>query len=263
MLQVVVSSGDEVLARAVFKARVVTIGRSPDNVIQVDHPSLSRHHARIEPQGRGWILRDLASTNGVLKDGDRIAEWSINDGDEVSIGEYLLTFAVEEEEEAADGEDEPAIYPPVLPKEVAELAVLGATFHMPSSPELDQAVRERSSNLRAHLVDEETGSCWLIDHDAFVVGSADSADLRVPGFLVPRVAAVLVRGYGGFSVVNLAGRDAWVRVDGTAVPGSTHLASRALVQVGRRSLRFVLGAPPAGVEVTAQVSRARRPAGSR
>ena len=259
MLQVVVSSGDEVLARAAFKARVITVGRSPDNVIQLDHPSLSRHHARIEPQGRGWLIRDMASTNGLHKDGQRVTEWSINDGDEISIGEYLLTFSVEEDAAPAlRRDDEDAVAPPPLSEHLAELAVLGATFTTPSSPQLDQAARERSSNLRAHLVDDETGTCWLIDHDAFVVGAVATADLQIPGFLAPRVGAVLVRGYGGFSVVNVAGREGWVRVDDTAVAGSAHLHSRARLQVGPRALRFVLGAPPTGVEVVAQVSRAKR-----
>lgn len=252
MLQVTVSFGDEVLARATFKSRVVTIGRAPDNTIQVDHPSLSRSHARLEPQGQGWLLRDLGSTNGVIKDGERVAEWSLNDGDEVLLGEYRLTFAL-------DDEDGPPPSLPALPEHLADLAVLGATFHTASTPALDHGARERSSNLRGHLFEEATGRCFLVERDAFVAGDDAAADLRVAGLLAPRIGAVIVRGYGGFSVVNVAGRDGWVRVDGEPIPGAVHLASGARLQLGPRSLRFVHGAPPAGFEVVSQTSRARRP----
>ena len=42
----------------------LTIGRAPDNGLQIDHPSVSRHHARIVV-GERVTIEDLGSANGV------------------------------------------------------------------------------------------------------------------------------------------------------------------------------------------------------
>lgn len=252
MIQVIVTRGGEVLARAVFRA-AATIGRSEDCAIQVDDPAFSRQHARIEPHDGGWIIRDLGSTNGVLKDGQRFAERAINDGDEVSIGDYWLSFSLDEDED--DGTFE-------LPAALAQADDVGLdlTFRAASAAGADQAERERSSNFRAHLL-EEGGGCWWVERDAFVIGRDADADLRVSGLLAPRVGAVIVRGFGGFSLVNMSGRDGWVKVDGKPVPRVVSLEGAARVEVGGRALRFAPGAPPSGFAPAPQQSRARRPRG--
>ncbi|MBX3468315.1 MAG: FHA domain-containing protein [Planctomycetes bacterium] len=251
-LQVVVSREGKVLARGVFRDQPVSIGRDEDNVIQIDAPAFSRHHARLEPQeGGGWIVRDLGSTNGVRKDGARVAEWTINDGDEVAIGDYRLTFGLDEEVGPA---------PSALLAGLPEHAVLGATFVTASAPGADHDQRERSSNLRGLLEEVAApGRAWLVELDAFVIGADADADLRVGGLLAPRVGAVLVRGHGGFSIVNMSGRDAWVQVDGQPVPASAQLRAAALVEVGGHPLTFSIGAPAAGIDAIGQQSRARRP----
>ena len=133
-------------------------------------------------------------------------------------------------------------------------------FRAPSAAGADQAERERSSNLRAYLLEEGSlGPCWTIERDAFVIGRAAHADLRTGGLLAPRLGAVVVRGFGGFSLVNMSGRDGWLEVDGGPVPRAVALSGPARVVVGGLALRFAPGAPPAGLEVIPQRSRARRP----
>lgn len=54
-----------------LRGSVVTIGRAEDNTLQLRHPSVSKHHARIVYQeGRFW-LEDLNSTNGTEVNGQR------------------------------------------------------------------------------------------------------------------------------------------------------------------------------------------------
>jgi FHA domain len=42
----------------------LTIGRAPDNQHVVNDSQLSGHHAIIRPEGQGYTITDLASTNG-------------------------------------------------------------------------------------------------------------------------------------------------------------------------------------------------------
>jgi len=68
------------------------IGRSEDNDIDLQMSDVSRHHARIERRGDGFVLRDLESTNGTWLRGQRISEYSLQSGDTIRIGEAQLVF---------------------------------------------------------------------------------------------------------------------------------------------------------------------------
>lgn len=72
----------------------ITIGRSPDNTITLDHPLVSRYHAMIERLGTRRRIKDLKSANGVFVNGQRIDEeaW-LQDGDVVHIGPVKLRLA--------------------------------------------------------------------------------------------------------------------------------------------------------------------------
>ncbi|MCD2194777.1 FHA domain-containing protein [Actinomycetospora endophytica] len=50
--------------RVPLQAATITIGREPDNDVVVDHPSVSRHHARITRTAEGFAVADLGSSNG-------------------------------------------------------------------------------------------------------------------------------------------------------------------------------------------------------
>lgn len=69
-----------------------TIGRTPDNDIQIDATNVSRRHAVLLTSTEQCILEDLNSTNGVHINGRRIVRQRLNDGDIVTIGKTELRF---------------------------------------------------------------------------------------------------------------------------------------------------------------------------
>jgi DNA repair exonuclease SbcCD ATPase subunit len=66
--------------------RRTTVGRTPDNDIQVDTVHVSRHHAVLLSNSDHCIVEDLNSTNGVLVNGRRVGRQILHDGDAVTIG---------------------------------------------------------------------------------------------------------------------------------------------------------------------------------
>ncbi|HST43846.1 MAG TPA: FHA domain-containing protein [Luteimonas sp.] len=69
-----------------------TLGRAADCGIRLDHPGLSRHHARLTPTSEGLLVEDLGSTNGwLLNDVRTERAWAVH-GDEV--GFDLMRFRV-------------------------------------------------------------------------------------------------------------------------------------------------------------------------
>jgi adenylate cyclase len=99
MAKLIVISGDE---RQEFElAAFNTIGRHPDNTIQVLDRIISKEHAQIQRAGDGrFLLRDLRSLNGTFIRGERVGEHYLVDGEEVTMGSTRLLFVdkVAEEE---------------------------------------------------------------------------------------------------------------------------------------------------------------------
>ncbi|HET8796754.1 MAG TPA: adenylate/guanylate cyclase domain-containing protein [Thermoanaerobaculia bacterium] len=68
----------------------LSIGRTEGNDLVLNHPSVSRRHAKIETrEGRYWIV-DLRSTNGVKVNGNLVSESGIAAGDKILIGSVQL-----------------------------------------------------------------------------------------------------------------------------------------------------------------------------
>jgi general secretion pathway protein A len=74
--------------------RKTSIGRTPDNDMQIDAKYVSRHHAVILAGPAQTIIEDLNSTNGVLVNARRITRHTLRDGDQVAIGRTVYRFAV-------------------------------------------------------------------------------------------------------------------------------------------------------------------------
>lgn len=70
-----------------------SIGRHPDNAIQILDKVVSKEHATVEKVGDRYVLRDLASRNGTFINQKRITgEAALRDQDEVALGSMRLLF---------------------------------------------------------------------------------------------------------------------------------------------------------------------------
>ncbi|HVE73071.1 MAG TPA: adenylate/guanylate cyclase domain-containing protein [Thermoanaerobaculia bacterium] len=68
----------------------LSIGRTEGNDLVLNHPSVSRKHARIEVRDNHWWIVDIKSTNGVKLNGNLITESQISAGDKILIGSVQL-----------------------------------------------------------------------------------------------------------------------------------------------------------------------------
>lgn len=70
----------------------ITIGRAADNMICLNHASVSKHHAVLAIDGGTFKLSDLESTNGTIVNGHHIVCTQLRDGDRILLGEVELRF---------------------------------------------------------------------------------------------------------------------------------------------------------------------------
>ena len=185
---------DRLIGRSTFSHDEVRIGRSADNQVRIDNTALSRHHASIESVAGIHLLKDFGSQNGTFVNGERVAgRKGLNDGDRIQLGKFTLVFRTH-------------TLAPVSRPEVrdeASYAVAGKTMVMKT------AVTERPCPWVGYLEDPQAESLppprYPIDRDLWLVGTDTGCQLKLPPKTgVPQRAALVVRSWGGFSVVALA-----------------------------------------------------------
>jgi hypothetical protein len=88
----VLLSGAEKGKQLWFNEGATTIGRARDNAVVIAEVAVSRHHARIERDAEGLVLRDERSGNGTRVNGRKTDSRALRDGDVVQVGATRLRF---------------------------------------------------------------------------------------------------------------------------------------------------------------------------
>lgn len=88
----IVRRGPNQGSRFLLDADVTTVGRHPNADIFLDDVTVSRKHAEFKRAGKIFTVTDLASLNGTQYKNDRVDNAELENGSEVQIGKYHLTF---------------------------------------------------------------------------------------------------------------------------------------------------------------------------
>jgi pSer/pThr/pTyr-binding forkhead associated (FHA) protein len=95
MAKLILSFENTVLKTFKLDKERVTIGRRPDNDIQVDNLGVSGQHAVVTTLLNDSVIEDLNSTNGTLVNGQAITKHLLQDNDVIEVGKHKLKFVVE------------------------------------------------------------------------------------------------------------------------------------------------------------------------
>ncbi|MFP7696121.1 FHA domain-containing protein [Trueperella sp. LYQ143] len=85
-------AGPNMGARFLLNADSTTVGRHPKSDIFLDDVTVSRKHALLLRSGQDFFVRDSGSLNGTYVNMEQVEEAKLEDGDEVRIGKFQLTF---------------------------------------------------------------------------------------------------------------------------------------------------------------------------
>ena len=96
-----------------LKGPEITVGRVADNKIQVEHASVSGHHAVLKLDGLDYSIKDLESTNGTRINGERVTQQKLRRNDILRLGNIELLY---------DSEHQPPGQPMPNPSERVNLA---------------------------------------------------------------------------------------------------------------------------------------------
>jgi pSer/pThr/pTyr-binding forkhead associated (FHA) protein len=110
-----------VIKSAGFGGRVIElnlgvsrVGRSPENDVQIEHPTVSATHCEIVLAAEGVRVRDCDSTNGTFVGGRKIKEASLSAGQSLHLGDVELLVETTDVTIAIPKFDMPRPAPPVV-----------------------------------------------------------------------------------------------------------------------------------------------------
>jgi pSer/pThr/pTyr-binding forkhead associated (FHA) protein len=92
----ILSLNSSVLGEFPLNEERITLGRKPENDIQVDNLAVSGQHAAIITILSDSFLEDLDSTNGTFVNGRLVKKHALKNGDTISIGKHELKYVNDE-----------------------------------------------------------------------------------------------------------------------------------------------------------------------
>ena len=234
MTKIVLKFRDAPLKEILVEKELITIGRKPDNDIEIDNLAVSGHHARIFKAGDWFLIEDLDSLNGTFVNGKMIKESPLKNGDEILVGKHVLEFlstdlAMTNEPEA------------VLKKgKVGETMVIDTKVQqeMLAQTSKDKSSTSGSEPIARFVVME--GSAGQKEYElterVTSIGKDSSAKIRLKGLFAPKFAAFVNRSKEGYYLNPAGGKE--IKVNEGAVSTRYKLQAGDVIQVAGLKIHF-------------------------
>ncbi len=179
MLRFIVFHNDQPIKTYEIDDPVITIGRLPENAISIANMGVSRRHVRIERDAnRNYTLSDLNSLNGTYVNNKKVRKCTLNSGDRISIGKYVIQFEIVQRQAPAPTEPAQDTYAAPYPEQPSQPAPPPDQFH-----ETAQGNGYKNAG-NAVLIETNKHVVYRLDKSILSVGSSEDDDIFVSGFMI-------------------------------------------------------------------------------
>ncbi len=237
--KLILSLNASVLGEYSLEKERMTIGRRPDNDVQIDNLAVSGQHSAIITILNDSFLEDLDSTNGTYVNGKLIKKHALKNSDVISIGKHELKYVNEEASSEDDFEKTMIIRPGMVGHAAA--AEKAAEANVPG-PTTGGAAAEAPAPTAA-----QTGTADLpLGKIRVLNGPATGKELELKKALItlgrPGIqVAVITRRPQGYFITHVEG--AHPIVNGDAIGGQAHpLQARDVVELAGIKMEFSVSA---------------------
>ena len=252
---------DKVLKEITLGQSLVTIGRLPDNTVQIDNLAVSGHHAKIYWETDHFVVEDNNSLNGTFINNRRVSKQALADGDSILIGKHTLAFKDEWHEDAPTGHTMAEVAAKPVPKMEATMvldtkkakelmaqmkagggAAAGAAAAPASGSSYQAAppppppMKERVGTLTVMSGRTDQPS-YTLTGKMTVIGKSEMASIRLKGWFKPQVAAAINRSEGKY-LISASERKIVVKVNGQPITGQHPLDDGDMVEVSGVQMTF-------------------------
>ncbi len=232
MAKLVVKHHGAVLKEVTLDKAKLTIGRKPENDLVLDDESASGHHARIVQIQAVFFIEDAGSSNGTFANGKKTDRKQLINGDQITIGQHALVYqedtsqAVSPPSKPIFDSDKTILMTPALQRELLKAQGKPA-----------DALRSGKTVVLQVISGSTDQKEYQLAGPVALIGSQDSAMVKLTGWFAPKRAALLNRQGGGYAVApSEEGKK--ILVNGAAIQGSMTLKEGDLIEVAGVTLLY-------------------------
>ena len=231
---------------------VVTIGRLPDNQIQVDNPAVSGHHARICWETDHFVIEDNSSLNGTFINDKRVTRQVLNHGDNIVIGKHTLSFKTDGPEDVAPSSTvAPAAILPRMEgtmvldtKKAREMMAHAVAQPAPAAAPVRTGTVVEEYQPKTHtggvlsvISGKTSQSQYALISKLNVIGKSDMASIKLKGWFAPKVAATVNHRDNKY-IIAPSDKSHKVTVNGEQIAGPKELDEGDIIEVAKVKMSF-------------------------
>lgn len=230
---------DAMLKEFPLSQGVVTIGRLPDNSVQIDNLAVSGHHAKVFFEGGHYVLEDNNSLNGTYVNNHRITKAILKHGDQVLIGKHTLLFQEEVQKPAEVTQRMVRPTPPVPTLESTVVLDTRKAKEMMAAPHEAAApalAREHIAMLTV-MAGRTDQPQYVLSSKLNVIGKSEMASIKLKGWFKPKVAAVINHREGKYYIAP-SEKHVKVKINDEVIGGQHLLTEGDIIEVAGVKMTF-------------------------
>ncbi len=244
MAKLILKFEQAVLKEFPLSQAIVTIGRLPDNLVQIDNLAVSGHHASIHWETDHYVVEDNNSLNGTYVNNRRVTKTALKNDDVVLIGKHTLLFRDEWHEDAArDSSKGEKVVPPVPAMDSTVVLDTKQSKDMiaRTADGLESAAAAAPARERIAMLTVMTGKTdqlqYVLSGKLSVIGKSEMASIKLKGWFAPKVAAVVNRRDNKYYIAA-SERGVKVKVNEAQIAGQHQLDEGDLIEVAGVKMTF-------------------------
>jgi predicted component of type VI protein secretion system len=233
MARIILTFNKQVIKEYPFDKDWLTIGRKPENDIQIDNLAVSSHHARIDKTGPDFILTDLQSTNGTFIKDKRVVTHKLKHGDNIVIGKHVMLFLASDKGVAPE------------PEETAEPMDMDKTMMLDTAKQRELLAKAKGA--AAAQKKEKIGVLTFLEggkegeieltKKLIRIGKAENCEVRLGGMMMGATAATISKRPSGYTI-SFTGGMTKLKVNGEVVKETVALKDFDTIELGSFKMQF-------------------------
>ena len=238
MAKLLLRFDNRTLAEVPIESWPITIGRAPDNVLQIDNLAVSNYHARVYTDEKQLLVEDLDSLNGTFLNNARVKRQILRTNDVIRVGKHAIVVDL-----VSMAEPALTVGRRVAAPKVNETVMVGARRQSGSGNSSEAAVVEEPVPERARVPSlivvkgKVSGMDHLLSNKLTIIGKSPMATIRLRGWFAPQVAAQITKTKDGY-YLGLS-KKRLPKVNGITVKPPVRLNDGDLIEISGLVLKFM------------------------
>jgi pSer/pThr/pTyr-binding forkhead associated (FHA) protein len=233
---------NSVLKEITLNQAATSIGRLPDNSLQIDNLAVSGHHARITWEADHYQIEDLGSLNGTYVNNERVGKAKLRHCDVVKIGKHEIEFknegpALFSAVAAKTGPAAPKLEATVmLDTRQAQEMHAGKPFYAPAAMAAAAIPAKERVGMLSVIEGKTDHEKYVLTSKMTMIGKSSMASIRLKGLFAPKSAALISKRDNKYFIAPE--HKVKLRINGEEVFSQRELAPGDVIEIGKMKAAF-------------------------